>query len=782
MPLQEHRTHTLRPEELCVSSGRTCEPSLASPDDCSLSDAEDSGSSTSAAQQQQQQTQSKPDANSDGRESNTTEATRAASEQPDTSGRVEDVATSVKRLEICGRCPGGDGMEETSEGTTETRTGALQADSINDQSSGDAKDGDLQTRSDQNSSEEVDSTPCNQELQNVDEPDAAEVNGEKDRWFVTVNESPSRRSGSLRKKRKSAKGVQEGLTGNDADQEKTDMETKDTESHQRKSLENKQIESVEETTNLLASTPMEHRHDSSDPESREDSSLQDPCMEHQLHQSPDQTKEGETHCSDRSSGPPTAVGSSAAQETSESAAKASTCANNTNSGTPTAVSVADCPETYARAEGNARPVYAISAFWDDMEKLTINDILHLRMGTSRAPRHDPEGTPPHGDADSDYFTQSEESKPEQSGCEFSTSDFEEEYWQFVGASRNASPDPDGKTPPSCSVSEDETISEGRATPVPPAGQLFDSQETLFMGPQPMKKSKSLFNVNGLEDEAATLLSLPDGDGLSLCVFQNSEENTDLTLKRPSLFCMDVPAIHPHASFSDKFQYFFTETDVNVACVQIYDPEDVSVTPIFTCSAFMEHLPQTVQGFRENPIPIFSFSHPTVRRLTFPEQHYPTMNSDCEELDKISMAPFCFLQAAGPHGAAASGGSCCWKSLQSLRRISFPDKGSILCGRSGVWTFPVETENTAMAAPGEGRTFLASPEEQKVVQWTTKQSGIFSTVKQSDMCLVCIAFASWVLKSSDPDAADAWKAALLANVSALSAIQYLRHYVKKKSPL
>uniref|UniRef100_A0A672Y9M2 Uncharacterized protein n=1 Tax=Sphaeramia orbicularis TaxID=375764 RepID=A0A672Y9M2_9TELE len=26
-----------------------------------------------------------------------------------------------------------------------------------------------------------------------------------------------------------------------------------------------------------------------------------------------------------------------------------------------------------------------------------------------------------------------------------------------------------------------------------------------------------------------------------------------------------------------------------------------------------------------------------------------------------------------------------------------------------------------------------------------------------MCLVCIAFASWVLKSSDPEATDTWKA-------------------------
>uniref|UniRef100_A0A8C6T7U7 Uncharacterized protein n=1 Tax=Neogobius melanostomus TaxID=47308 RepID=A0A8C6T7U7_9GOBI len=46
-----------------------------------------------------------------------------------------------------------------------------------------------------------------------------------------------------------------------------------------------------------------------------------------------------------------------------------------------------------------------------------------------------------------------------------------------------------------------------------------------------------------------------------------------------------------------------------------------------------------------------------------------------------------------------------------------------------------------------------------------------------MCLVCIAFASWVLKSSDPEALMHGKQVrntLLANVSALSAIQYLRH--------
>ncbi|KAI9530884.1 hypothetical protein NQZ68_000375 [Dissostichus eleginoides] len=54
------------------------------------------------------------------------------------------------------------------------------------------------------------------------------------------------------------------------------------------------------------------------------------------------------------------------------------------------------------------------------------------------------------------------------------------------------------------------------------------------------------------------------------------------------------------------------------------------------------------------------------------------------------------------------------------------------------------------------------------------------LRQSDMCLVCIAFASWVLKTANPQVGDTWKAVLLANVSALTAIRYLRKYVKMEA--
>lgn len=37
---------------------------------------------------------------------------------------------------------------------------------------------------------------------------------------------------------------------------------------------------------------------------------------------------------------------------------------------------------------------------------------------------------------------------------------------------------------------------------------------------------------------------------------------------------------------------------------------------------------------------------------------------------------------------------------------------------------------------------------------------FLRLRQSDMCLVCIAFASWVLKTANPQVGDAWKAGTL----------------------
>uniref|UniRef100_A0A3Q1FIY3 Uncharacterized LOC110963720 n=1 Tax=Acanthochromis polyacanthus TaxID=80966 RepID=A0A3Q1FIY3_9TELE len=468
--------------------------------------------------------------------------------------------------------------------------------------------------------------------------------------------------------------------------------------------------------------------------------------------------------------------------------------------TVTPCSEALCPETYAKATGHTRPVYAISAFWDEMEKLTIKDILQLRMGRSPPPRETQETVTPNtedsptnhsllGDtveynlsdsalmdtsdtADSDYFTHSDESKPDRSSCEFSTSDFEEEYWQFIGTSRNPSPDPHSKNQRRTSDS-------------------FSSHEE-----ERMTKSRSIHNIQALNTEGLSLSSSLGDDESSLPLSRYLDQNTVLkvsgslgaSLPASLLTSTNLLDADYQTSVPEEFEYFFTEDNANAEsrCVTVYDPENISVAPVFDytlCTYRDEMSSSFLQCSEDKPIPIFSCCHPTVRELTFPKPDFVFLSSNCEGLEEFSpirVVSHSFIHT-DQHGSS-------WKSLLSIRKIRFSDKGSIWCRKSGAWMFPVEVEKISIRSEDPGVTVLSEgricPTSSQLFRELQEQQRILDAIqtsKQSDMCLVCIAFASWVLKSSDPEAADAWKAALLANVSALSAIQYLRQYVKKKNP-
>ncbi|XP_037345940.2 uncharacterized protein LOC119229557 isoform X2 [Pungitius pungitius] len=473
---------------------------------------------------------------------------------------------------------------------------------------------------------------------------------------------------------------------------------------------------------------------------------------------------------------------------------------------------ADSPETYAEAAGHERPVYAISAFWDEMERLTINDILQLRGGGSGPPRGTPhvedlvslEDTREHSPcdgrltdvsstADSDYFTQPDESKPDRWSWDFSTSDAEEEY-----SSGNPSPEPKSDKGRSASGAgqeeETSTSNEGNATLVP-SGDVArtrpeDEDEDAFASrrlarPRRITKSRSVQNVRALNAERLPAQVLPGDDESSR--FLGAEG----LLKASGSLLAPIPApltdghyaiVFPEG-FLDAFREDETESDFR--CVPAYKPGDVSVSPgmDFPLWTFRDEMP-FFSLHDEKPIPIFSSSRPTVRELTFSNPPWVFLSADREE-DDDHFSPIRVSSRAFVHdsdcGAAASHGFYVWKSL--MRKICFPDKGGSWRGTSGSWAVPVEksADPSVSSAPSQLFRELAAQQSVWEAFRTTRREGIFSTLKQSDMCLVCIAFASWVLKSSDPDGADAWKAAVLANVSALSAIQYLRHYVKKKNP-
>ncbi|XP_054866582.1 uncharacterized protein LOC118469739 isoform X2 [Amphiprion ocellaris] len=492
--------------------------------------------------------------------------------------------------------------------------------------------------------------------------------------------------------------------------------------------------------------------------------------------------------------------------------------------TVTPCSEAHCPETYAKAAGHTRPIYAISAFWNEMEKLTINDILQLRMGRSPSPRETQETVTPNADdsptnhnllgdtveyslsdsalmdtsdtADSDYLTHSDESKPDRSSCDFSTSDFDEEYWQFIGTSRNPSPEPHSKNQrrmsdsPFPSHEEESTSSEGRETPVPLedfAGQCLDNLESPTLSklalPRRMTKSKSMHNIQALNTEGLSLSSSLGDDESSLPLSTSLDQNTVLKvsgslgalLPASLLTSTHLLGADYQISVPEEFEYFFTEDKANAEsrCATVYDPENISVAPVFDytlCTYRDEISSSSLQCSEDKPIPIFSCSHPTVRELTFPKPDFVFLSSNCEGLDEFSpirVVSHSFIHA-DQHGSS-------WKGLMSTRKIRFSDKGSIWCRKSGAWMFPVQAEKIWIRSEDPGVTVLSEgricptssqlfrelEEQQRILDaiQTTKHVGIFSTLKQSDMCLVCIAFASWVLKSSDPEAADAWKAGL-----------------------
>lgn len=526
--------------------------------------------------------------------------------------------------------------------------------------------------------------------------------------------------------------------------------------------------------------------------------------------------------------------------------------------TLTPCSVADSPEAYAEAAGHTQPVYAISAFWDEMEKLTINDILQLRMGRSTPPRDTHETVIPNVDgsltnqsalvdtadysssdgglmdtsdtADSDYFTQPDEFKPDRSSCEFSTSDFEEEYWQFLGTSRNSSPDPRNKKQQTSVSSffaceeEESTSSEGKETPVPSedsTGQCFEDRDaSAFVSsklawPRRIMKSKSVRDVQALNTDDLSLQLLlannENGQFLSSCPLLEenivSKASDILGTLIPATFLSETDKLDKQMSFPEvSSEYLFTDDKMKSdTSVIIYNPEDISVSPMFDyalCTFTDETSLTSLRGaqcIQDKPIPIFSCSHPTVRELTFPTPQYVFLSTDCKEdvFSPIRLVSHSFNQSRDcGMAAAATQGFGNWKNLLSIRKIRFHDKGSIWCRSTGSWVFPFEEEEITIKRADPPVTVVAEGSNSSVsfqlcrdmaaqqaildtIQATRRQ-GIFTTLKQSDMCLVCIAFASWVLRSSDPEAADAWKAALLANVSALSAIQYLRQYVKKRN--
>ncbi|PWA30897.1 hypothetical protein CCH79_00010667 [Gambusia affinis] len=471
-------------------------------------------------------------------------------------------------------------------------------------------------------------------------------------------------------------------------------------------------------------------------------------------------------------------------------------------------------------------VFAMSSFWREMEKLTINDILGLR-NADKPVLHGLLPTVTESEetvVDSGIFTEEDEPNPEEAT---------EEVGEVVSSSSQ-----------SFTWQSDPVLVSQNPDSGPESMMLVcetDSQPVLTERPQKcLKKISKIVSVHNLPALESDLYSHTcKADGLQVLEEQKTENLTIFAESGTSKKDTTLPSSSTNTyriSFTDIFQYFFGGKQSISS-----QPAREDTTTLYTSG---NSVPETYDHFfsefdnesffcplltaaeknKGKPVPIFSYSRSTCRNFQFPEAYehfFASSSSDDSSGESDEEENYCPVKVVTRFSRELNSrqittdvyenfftDSDITENLFSLSSLSF---------RKVSFTAPAaQEEGTDLLVPtrqssshqfqkiGFPVNTLGSPDvmfpdpllyhlEERISRQIALQpcryEGLEVTVsdprldapflplKQSDMCLVCIAFASWVLKTANPEAGDAWKAVLLANVSALSAIRYLRKYVK-----
>ncbi|XP_036425558.1 uncharacterized protein si:ch211-157b11.14 [Colossoma macropomum] len=354
------------------------------------------------------------------------------------------------------------------------------------------------------------------------------------------------------------------------------------------------------------------------------------------------------------------------------------------------------------AVGPSHPIYALSSFWDEMEKLTINDILHLRVANKSPLRRtvNPEESSLVDDtADSDYFTHLDDSKPDRSSCEFSPlSDFDDEFLQIINTSANPSPEPQSVKEQTNSILESNYISE-----------LLPEQE--------------LPGVNN-ESESGDIIMLCPQDGMPLYLYPATEaQGLYLTSKAASnenpfelegIRNTPSPVLSVGSTLDDQCLFSFSELfakDIDEQGLQTRTPDRCSSVVSFYSSKKLS-VPETYDDFFSDfvvgnllfpsvqdqtvTVPIFSSSRSVVRDLVFPEVEelievdIEDDNSPIRVMTRFSNQP---KRSKSPSGTTNfyffRDQRRNWSSFLSLRRIRFTEIGSTWCQKVSSWIFQIE---------------------------------------------------------------------------------------------
>ncbi|XP_073707371.1 uncharacterized protein perm1b isoform X2 [Garra rufa] len=458
----------------------------------------------------------------------------------------------------------------------------------------------------------------------------------------------------------------------------------------------------------------------------------------------------------------------------------------------------------AKTSGPTPPIFAISSFWDEMEKLTINDILQLRtvnntslLTESTISEESSPAVESKDDnledgllddaADSDYFTHLDDSKPDRSSCEFSTySDFDDEFLQLLHASENPCPESlEGKEQTQRFLESSMDLEETCKSESNEIVKLYPESDPFeYLYSETEAKMQDIF-LTTREDDMNTFL-------LDHCSTRKSTPSPVLSISDIlDDQCLET-LFEILRSDSEAEQY---KTWISDRSTSLCFSERLSLAETyddffsdFEVGNFLFPTIHVSTKSEKTLIPIYSSSHSVVKDLEYPEVE-EVIQSDC--------APVQVKRCASP---SETSNTCFITSQRSTWRNLSLRHSKLLMGRTWCrlatsWGFPktadtdysykMRTSSSSIAQPKLPELFLENQALGKMTQHqilveatVADRDRFFFSLKQTDMCLVCIAFASWVLKSSDPQSTDMWKAALLANVSAISAIQYLRRYVKE----
>uniref|UniRef100_A0A3B3R466 Uncharacterized protein n=1 Tax=Paramormyrops kingsleyae TaxID=1676925 RepID=A0A3B3R466_9TELE len=405
------------------------------------------------------------------------------------------------------------------------------------------------------------------------------------------------------------------------------------------------------------------------------------------------------------------------------------------------------------------PVYAISSFWDEMEKLTISDILQLKLvGHTYSPQ-----TFPHiqdnvvvdtSDADdAGYFTNVDEFKPDCSMAEVPTfSDFGEKG--------------------------SHSLNSLSSTPEPQDTKNRRSSDTLILRDD--VRNKQLYLNAGTEKES----------------------------KKRTKSCAENP--FPHLHCSNVCQHGFNQkrpqnckTAYQMNNVDDGNSNSLSVPEMYDYFLFESKPSNFCSSLIKNneTVPIFSSSQSIRQSLQFPEVYDCLLPDDSliqleDEEDRTPIRVVTRFDSrisdllntevvpdSYEHFCTDSDwrGNLFWRHPLSFRRTCFtwrnfgqlwynPVFGRIeaIRGRQSLCTTIRSNISQDVQHCGADICYLEkhifsglAEREQAIGKLQTalsvpRKMGCLLLRKQSDVCLVCIAFASWLLRSAEPQNVDTWR--------------------------